>query len=105
MPKTFGTFPLLMGDYVRRRGVLGLAEAISRVTSLPADRLGLADRGRLTPGLRADVVVFDPASIDNVATDDSPGEPPVGVRNVMVNGVWALRDGHLTSERSGVVLT
>lgn len=105
MPKTFGTFPLLLGDYVRRRDVLGLAEAISRVTSLPADRLGLADRGRLTPGLRADVVVFDPASIDNAATDDNPGEPPVGVRDVMVNGVWALRDGRLTSETSGVVLT
>ncbi|MFC2176910.1 amidohydrolase family protein [Actinomycetota bacterium] len=104
MPKTFGTFPLLFGDYVRERGVLELAEAVSRVTSLPADRMGLSDRGRLAAGYRADIVVFDPATIANRATDVRPGLPPAGVHHVMVNGAWAVRDGKLTSERNGEVL-
>jgi N-acyl-D-amino-acid deacylase len=104
MPKTFGTFPLLFGDYVRERSVLGLAEAVSRVTSLPADRIGLSDRGRLAAGYRADIVVFDPATIDNRATDARPGVPPAGVHHVMVNGAWAVRGGKLTSERNGEVL-
>jgi N-acyl-D-amino-acid deacylase len=104
MPKTFGTFPLLFGDYVRERAVLGLAEAVSRVTSLPADRMGLRDRGRLAAGYRADIVVFDPATIANRATDARPGLPPVGVHHVMVNGAWAVLDGKLTPERNGEVL-
>ncbi len=105
MPKTFGTFPLLFGSYVRERGILELAEAVSRVTSLPADRMGLSDRGRLAAGCRADIVVFDPATIANRATDARPGAPPAGVHHVMVNGAWAVRDGKLTSERNGEVLS
>jgi N-acyl-D-amino-acid deacylase len=105
MPKTFGTFPLLLGDYVRDRGVLALADAIARATSIPAGRVGLANRGRLKPGYRADMVVFDPRRVANTATDDHPGSPPVGIRDVMVNGSWALRNGRLTRERNGEVLT
>jgi len=104
MPKTFGTFPLLLGDYVRSRRVLTIGEAVARATSVPAERLGLSDRGRLQPGYRADLVVFDPATIANTASDDDPGQPPVGVRDVMVNGSWALLSGRLTAERNGEVL-
>ena len=105
MPKTFGTFPLLYGDYVRRRGVLSLGEAVAKVTSLPADRMGLTDRGRVRKGCFADLMVFDPASVDNRATDDEPGRAPAGIRHVMVNGTWMVRDGALTAGRGGRVLT
>jgi N-acyl-D-aspartate/D-glutamate deacylase len=105
MPKTFGTFPLLFGDYVRRRKILSLADAIARVTSLPARRLGLTSRGRIGEGFFADLVLFDPASVDNRATDDDPGRRPTGISHVMVNGKWALWKNELTPNRSGSVLT
>ena len=105
MPKTFGTFPLLLGGYVRERGVIGLAEAIRRITSLPADRLGLSGRGVLRAGAAADLVVFDPTTVAARATDDEPGLPPVGILHVMVNGEWAVRDGALTRPRNGTVVT
>ncbi len=104
MPKTFGTFPLLLGDYVRQRRVLGLPEAIRRITGLPAARLGLSDRGVLAEGRKADVVVFDPMTVANRATDRAPGTPPAGIHHVMVNGVWALWDGRLTPHRRGEVI-
>ena len=105
MPKTFGTFPLLLGDYVRDRGVLTLADAIARSTSRPAHRLGLTGRGLLAEGCHADIVIFDPASVANVATDDRPGLAPAGIAHVIVNGEPALRDGVLTADRRGEVLT
>lgn len=105
MPKTFGTFPLLFGDYVRRRRVLSLAEAVARVTSLPARRLGLVDRGRIAEGLYADLVVFDPDRIDNQATDEEPGRTPQGIQRVMVNGEWSLGTEPIVSGRAGRVLT
>lgn len=105
MPKTFGTFPLLFGDYVRGRGILGLTEAVARVTSLPAERLGLRRRGRLAKGYYADLFVFDPAEVANAATDDNPAESPIGITDVMVNGVWAMRNGQLTAHRAGVPVT
>lgn len=105
MPKTFGTFPLLFGDYVRTRGVIELSEAVAKVTSLPAERLGITDRGRLEKGYQADLFVFDPEEIANAATDGDPGEPPLGIDHVMVNGAWAIFDGKLTSRRSGQALT
>lgn len=105
MPKTFGTFPLLFGDYVRRRRVLSLSEAVARVTSMPAQRMGLAGRGRIDVGCFADVVLFDPALVDNRATDDDPGRGPAGIHHVMVNGEWALWQNELTKRRSGSVLT
>jgi N-acyl-D-amino-acid deacylase len=104
MPKTFGTFPLLFGDYVRERSVIGLPEAIAKATSVPAQRLGLHDRGRLAPGYKADIVVFSAYAVANTATDENPGEQAAGIRDVMVNGVWAQIEGRLTPERSGVAL-
>ena len=104
MPKTFGTVPLVLGDYVRERRVLSLAQAIVKLTRLAAIRAGLLDRGLLAPGLAADVVVFDPERIANEATDDDPAVAPSGVDHVLVNGSWAVRDGRLTGTRTGQVL-
>jgi len=101
MPKSFGTFPLVLGSYVRDRGVLDLGEGIRKITAEPARRLGLADRGRLEPGLAADLVVFDPATIGNRATEAEPSARPAGIHRVMVNGTWAVADGNATGARSG----
>jgi N-acyl-D-aspartate/D-glutamate deacylase len=101
MPKSFGTFPYLLGYYVRERGVLDLPHAIRKVTSVPADRAGLSDRGRLQEGAAADVVVFDPSTVANLATDADPGARPRGIDRVMVNGRWVVTDGTATGERPG----
>jgi N-acyl-D-amino-acid deacylase len=104
MPKSFGTFPLVLGSYVRERGVLPLGEAIRRMTSVPAERLGLADRGRLAPGQAADLVVFDARTVANRATPAEPATPPVGIRRVMVNGEWVVVDGRPAGRRPGRAL-
>jgi N-acyl-D-aspartate/D-glutamate deacylase len=101
MPKSFGTFPRVLGSYVRDRGVLTLEEGIRRITAEPARRLGLDDRGRLAPGLAADLVVFDPATIANRATEADPAARPAGVERVMVNGEWAVIAGRATGSRTG----
>jgi N-acyl-D-aspartate/D-glutamate deacylase len=101
MPKSFGTFPLVLGSYVRDRRVLTLEEGIHKITAEPARRLGLGDRGRLEPGLAADLVVFDPATIDNRATEADPSARPAGIERVMVNGKWAVIGGRATGSRSG----
>lgn len=94
MPKTFGSFPLVLGAYVRERGVLTLPEAVRRMTRAPADRVGLTDRGRLEPGAAADLVLFDPATVGNRATEDGdPAAAPAGIVRVLVNGRWALAEG------------
>ena len=94
MPKTFGSFPLVLGSYVRERGVLSLPEAVRRMTREPADRVGLADRGRLDAGAAADLVLFDPATVGNRATESGdPAASPAGIVRVLVNGRWALVDG------------
>ncbi len=104
MPKSFGTFPLVLGSYVRDRGVLDLETAIHRITAEPARRLGLLDRGRLARGAAADLVVFDPATIANRATEADPSARPVGIERVMVNGRWVVVGGVAVGERPGVML-
>jgi N-acyl-D-aspartate/D-glutamate deacylase len=103
-PRAFGTFPRVLGRYVREQPVLGLAEAVHKMTAAPADRLGLSDRGRLHPGHAADLVVFDPATVADRATFDRPRQAPVGIRHTVVNGRFVVRDGVLTGERPGEVL-
>ena len=103
-PRALGTFPRVLGRYVRA-GVLSLQEAVRRCTHLPAARVGLAERGVLHPGSFADVVVFDPVEIDDAATFADPWQPPRGIRHVLVNGVWSVRDGSRTADRGGRVLT
>jgi N-acyl-D-amino-acid deacylase len=103
-PRAFGTFPRVLGHYVRERGVLTLEEAVRKMTGLPAGILGLADRGVLREGARADAVVFDPATITDQATFEQPLEPPVGVRHVIVNGQVVVSEGSITEARPGRVL-
>ncbi len=103
-PRLFGTFPRVLGEYVRRRSVLRLEEAVRRMTSIPADTFGLADRGRIREGAHADLVLFDPAAIADLATYDDPKRTPAGVAMVLVNGQTALRDGEQTAARAGRML-
>jgi N-acyl-D-aspartate/D-glutamate deacylase len=104
MPKSFGTFPLVMGSYVRDRGVLSLEAAVHKATAEPARRLGLTDRGRLERGLAADLVLFDGSTIANRATEADPSARPTGISRVMVAGRWVVVDGAATGERPGQML-
>jgi N-acyl-D-aspartate/D-glutamate deacylase len=100
-PRGLGTFPRVLGRYVRERKALTLQSAIHKMSALPASRIGLTDRGRLAPGMAADVVVFDPSTVADKATYDDAFQYPVGIEAVVVNGVVALRDGERTSDRAG----
>ena len=103
-PRAYGTFARVLGVYVREKHVLTLEEAIRKMTSFPAQRMGLQDRGILRPGLKADVVVFNPATIIDKATFESPHQYAEGVSAVIVNGRLTLNDGKMTGERSGRAL-
>jgi dihydroorotase/N-acyl-D-amino-acid deacylase len=103
-PRGWGSFARVLGKYVRDEKLLTLEEAVRKMTSLPAARAGLRDRGLLGPGMAADVTVFDPATIRDVATFEDPNHYSVGVRFVLVNGEVAVTDGHLASARSGRAL-
>ena len=103
-PRSTGTFPRVLGRYVREWGVLTLEQAIYKMTGLPAETVGLADRGRLEEGLAADVTVFDPETIVDRSTWDEPQLFAVGVEHVIVNGVLVLRDGEMTGQAPGRVL-
>mgnify|MGYP001819273923 FL=1 len=100
-PRAYGTFARLLGKYVREEGVISLQEAIRRLTSFPADNLGLEDRGRLQEGHFADLVVFDPTSIIDNATFAEPHQYATGVEHVLVNGVQVLQDGEHTGATPG----
>jgi N-acyl-D-amino-acid deacylase len=103
-PRAYGNFARLLGRYVREERLVTLEEAVRRLTSLPAENLGLDRRGRLAPGYFADVVVFDPATIADRATFEEPHQFAVGVKHVLVNGVPVLRDGAPTAARPGRAL-
>jgi N-acyl-D-amino-acid deacylase len=103
-PRSLGTFPRILGTYVRETRTLTLPQAINKMTALPASRVRLADRGRLARGMAADVVVFDPATVRDRATYAEPFQYPEGIRAVLVNGVVALRDGEHSETRRGRVL-
>ena len=100
-PRAYGTFARLLGKYVRDEQVITLQEAVRRLTSLPADNLRIAGRGVLEPGYFADVVIFDPATIQDHATYEKPHQYSTGVRDVIVNGVPVLRDGEHTGATPG----
>ena len=85
-PRTYGSFPRVLGEFVREDRLLSLEAAVRKMTGAPAARLGLTDRGRLADGLKADVVVFDPATVRSLATYDDPRRFPAGIPYVIVNG-------------------
>jgi N-acyl-D-amino-acid deacylase len=103
-PRAYGTFARLLGKYVRDEKLVSLEEAVRRLSALPAENLGLDRRGRLAPGMFADVVVFDPATIADRATFEKPHQYAVGMRHVFVNGVQVLKDGEHTGATPGRAL-
>jgi N-acyl-D-amino-acid deacylase len=103
-PRTYGNVARLLGRYVREQKLISLAEAIKRLTSMPAANLKLRQRGQLVPGYFADVVVFDPATIADKATFEKPHQYAVGVSDVFVNGIQVLRDGNHTGAVAGRVV-
>ncbi len=103
-PRAYGNFARVLGHYVRETHDATLPDAIRRLTSLPADNLSLADRGRLKVGAFADVVVFDPATIADHATYEQPAQLATGVEDVLVNGHFALKDGRPTGAATGRVV-
>lgn len=100
-PRSYGSFARILGKYVREEGVLTLAEAIRKLTGLPAENLRLDRRGRLRTGYFADVVVFDPATVIDRATFERPHQLATGVQHVLVNGVPVIRDGAHTGATPG----
>ncbi|HUU26343.1 MAG TPA: D-aminoacylase [archaeon] len=103
-PRSYGTYPLVLGHYVRERGILDLPTAIKKMTGMPADHLGLTDRGRISRRMKADLVVFDAAAVRNTATFDTPHQYPVGMKYILVNGVLVVENGKHTGARPGKVL-
>ena len=104
-PRAYGTFPRVLGKYARDEGVLPLEDAVRKMTSAVADRLGLRDRGLLRAGCYADVVIFDPATVIDRATFADPHQMSVGVRDVWVNGARVLRDGEHTGAKPGMMVS
>ena len=103
-PRAYGTFPRILAKYVREEGKLGLADAIRKFTALPAQREHLSDRGVIKTGMWADLVVFDPAAIHDVATYDDPNRFSAGISYVLVNGVLVIEQGKMTGALPGKVL-
>lgn len=100
-PRAFGTAPRMLGHYARDEKLFSVEEAVRKMTSLPARRLGLQDRGVLRAGMKADLVVFDPAAVRDTPTFEKPLQYPEGISYVIVNGKLVLDDGKRTGERPG----
>lgn len=103
-PRAYGTFPRVLGEYVRVKNVLTLPQAIHKMTQMPATRLGISDRGVLRIGAYADVVVFDAATVKDQSTFTEPHQYPVGIETVIVNGQVVVHDSELTGVRAGRVV-
>jgi dihydroorotase/N-acyl-D-amino-acid deacylase len=103
-PRSYGTFARVLARYVRERKLLTVEEAVRKMTSFPAQRIGLVDRGLLRPGLKADVAIFDPARVRDRATFEQPHQYAEGFSTVIVNGQVVYRDGTMTGARPGRVL-
>lgn len=103
-PRSYGTFARVLAVYVRERNAISLEEAVRKMTSFPAQRIGLTDRGLLRPGMKADITVFDPATVRDVATFAKPHQYAVGFAFVIVNGEVVFESGAMTAARPGRVL-
>ncbi|MEA4877885.1 MAG: D-aminoacylase [Aminobacterium sp.] len=103
-PRTFGTNPRVLGKYVRDKHCISLEDAIWKMTAFPASRLGLQFKGILREGMDADIVIFDPDTVDDKATFEHPFEEPVGIEYVIVNGVKTMEFGNFTGHTNGKVL-
>ncbi|HEX8059567.1 MAG TPA: D-aminoacylase [Cyclobacteriaceae bacterium] len=103
-PRAYGTFPRVLGVYVREKKILTLEEAVRKMTELPAQRMGLKDRGSLKTNYFADIVIFDPATVKDKSTFENPHQYPDGIPYVIVNGVVTVDEGVFTANRNGKVL-
>lgn len=103
-PRSYGTFPRVLGKYAREEGVLTLPEAIYKISGMPAEHFGFTDRGVLREGLVADLAVFDPATVRDTAEFLNAHQYPVGIPHVIVNGKFAVKDGRTTPEHNGRAL-
>jgi dihydroorotase/N-acyl-D-amino-acid deacylase len=103
-PRAYGTFPRILAKYVREERKLSLPDAIRKFTALPAQREHLSDRGVIKRGVWADLVVFDPGAIHDMATYDNPNQLSVGMSYVLVNGVAVIEEGRMTGALPGKVL-
>ncbi len=100
-PRAYGTYPRILGRYVRERGVLSLEEAVRKMTSQAADAMHLVDRGRIAPGQVGDLVLFDPARVRDEATFEDPKRYPTGIEHVIVGGTLVVERGEPTGARPG----
>lgn len=100
-PRMYGTYPRILGQYVRKENLLSMEEAVRKMTALPAQVMGLDRKGLIRQGMNADLVVFDPMMVADRATYESPRQPPVGILHVIVNGVPVVNEGEVTGETPG----
>jgi len=103
-PRSYGTFVRVLGRYVRELHTITLEDAVHKMSGLPAQRLKLYDRGLIRPGMKADLAIFDPGTVADIATFEKPHQYAVGVKYVAVNGKIVIDDGKLTSQRPGRIL-
>ncbi|MBT8048987.1 MAG: amidohydrolase family protein, partial [Gammaproteobacteria bacterium] len=103
-PRNYGSFARVLGKYVREEEVLRFADAINKMSRMPADRIGLTDRGRIAVGAKADIAVLDPAKVIDRATFKEPHQMSEGVHHVFVNGQAVLLHGSMTGNRPGRIL-
>jgi N-acyl-D-amino-acid deacylase len=103
-PRTYGTFPRVLGEYARDRGLVSMETAVHKMTGMAAQRLRLKDRGVLREGLAADVTIFDPATVRDESTFPDPHRYPTGLPYVIVNGAVVVDRGHMSAERAGRIL-
>jgi len=103
-PRSYGTFPRVLGEFVREERALSLEDAVRKMTSLPANRLGLVGRGLVKDDFFADLVVFDPRTVKHLASYETPRVYPEGIHHVFVNGVPTLLDDKSTSQCPGRAL-
>ena len=104
-PRAYGTFPRVLGRYVRDEKLLTIEEAVRKMTSMPASKLGLRDRGLIMEGCAADIVIFDPDTIQDKATFENPHQYSEGIQYVIVNGQIVVERGKQTGLRPGKVLS
>jgi len=103
-PRTFGTFVRVLGHYVREKRTITLEEAVRKMTSFPAGKMRLYDRGLIRPGVKADIVVFDPETVTDRGTYTDPFQYPAGIVHVFVNGKHTIKDGQHLGTKAGAVL-
>ena len=103
-PRSYGTFARVLGVYARDKRVISLEDAVKKMSAMPAARIGLTDRGVLRPGMKADIAIFDPATVRDAATFDKPHQYAEGFSHVIVNGQVIFENGAMTDARPGRVL-